>query len=112
MTGARRLRRARLGLAAILAFGALFGTTTFSSASPSKQQVEAAKARLEQLNQQLSLLVEQWDQAQIKLQQVQTSLNETRAEAEQAQAEAKRGLAPPNTPPARADEGWGRPGAT
>ena len=112
MTGARRLRRARLGLAAVLAFGALFGTATFSSASPSKQQVEAAKARLEQLNQQLSLLVEQWDQAQIKLQQVQTRLDETRAEAEQAQAEAKRALAALNADAARAYEGFGSQVAT
>jgi cell wall-associated NlpC family hydrolase len=107
MTGARRLRRARLGLAAILAFGALFGTTSISSASPSKQQVEAAKNHLEQLNQQLSLLVEQWDQAQIKLQQVQVRLDETRAEAEQAQAEAHRAIAALNSGAARAYEGFG-----
>jgi cell wall-associated NlpC family hydrolase len=53
------------------------------------------------------VLVEQWDQAQIRLQQVQARLVQTRADAAQAKAQAAKAIAALNSDAARAYEGFG-----
>ena len=107
MTRPRRFLAARVTIAALMMLGASLGATTFSSASPSRQQVEAAKAKLDSLNQQLSLLVEQYDQAQIRLQEVEGRLAEAKAAADRAQATADRAVADLNANAARAYQGFG-----
>jgi cell wall-associated NlpC family hydrolase len=106
MTGTRRLVAARLMLA-LITFGSTLGLSSLSSASPTKQQVEAAKAQLDSLNQRLSLLVEQWNQAQIRLHEVQDRLVQTKADAARAQADADRALAELNQNASRAYQGFG-----
>jgi cell wall-associated NlpC family hydrolase len=79
---------ARLAVAALITITATIGVSTVSSAAPSKQDVQAAQARVNQLNQQMSLLVEQYDQEQTRLQEIQGKLAGARAAAQQAQATA------------------------
>ena len=107
MTRPRRFLAARVTIAALMTLGASLGSTTLSSAAPSKQQVEAAKTKLDTLNRQLSLLVEQYDQAQIRLHQVEGRLADTKAAADHAQATADRALADLNDNASRAYQGFG-----
>ena len=107
MTRPRRFLAARVTVAALMTLGACLGSTTLSSAAPSKQQVEAAKVKLESLNRQLSLLVEQYDQAQIRLQEVEGRLADTKAAADRAQATADRAVADLNDNASRAYQGFG-----
>ena len=112
MTGKRRHVAARLAMAVLIASSAIIGAATISSAAPSREEVEQAEARLDQLNQELSLLVERYNQAQIQLQEVQGRLGDVRAQAEQAQAEADRAVASLNASAARAYTGVGSQIAT
>lgn len=107
MTRPRRFLAARVTIAALMTLGASLGSTTLSSAAPSKQQVEAAKAKLDTLNRQLSLLVEQYNQAQIRLHEVEGRLADTKAAADRAQATADRAVADLNDNAARAYQGFG-----
>jgi peptidoglycan DL-endopeptidase CwlO len=107
MTRPRRFLAARVTIAALMTLGASLGLTNISSAAPSKQQVEAAKAQLDTLNRHLSLLVEQYDQAQIRLQDVEGRLAEAKAAADRAQATAARALSALNDNAARAYQGFG-----
>ncbi|MGZ4136538.1 MAG: hypothetical protein ACXVPX_03115 [Actinomycetota bacterium] len=83
MTRRNRLA-ARLAVAALITITATVGVSSVSSAAPSKQDVQAAQARVDQLNQQMSLLVEQYDQEQTRLQEIQGKLAGARAAAQQA----------------------------
>jgi peptidoglycan DL-endopeptidase CwlO len=112
MTGRRRHVAARLAMAVLIASSAIIGAATISSAAPSREEVERAKARLDQLNQELSLLVERYNQAQIRLQEVQGRLADVRQQAEEAQAAADRAIASLNTSAARAYTGVGSQIAT
>jgi peptidoglycan DL-endopeptidase CwlO len=112
MTGRRRHVAARLAMAVLIASSAIIGAANLSSAAPSREEVQRAKARLDQLNQELSLLVERYNQAQIRLQEVQGRLADVRVEAERAQAEADRAIASLNTSAARAYTGVGSQIAT
>lgn len=94
-------------IAALMVLGASLGSSTLSSAAPSKAQVEAAKAKLDTLNQRLSLLVEQYDQAQIRLHEVEGQLAGAKDAADRAQAVADRALANLNDNAARAYQGFG-----
>ena len=107
MTERRTHLVARLALAVLLATSATGGATTLSSAAPSREEVERAKARLDSLNQELSLMVEQYNQAQIRLQEVQARLGDVRAEAQTAQATADRATTRLNSSAARAYQGMG-----
>jgi len=87
----RRGRIVRLGVAAVFAFSAILGLTATSHAAPSKAQVDAAKAKLADLQQRISQLVEQYDQAQIAYQETQTQLANVRkakADADKAARDA------------------------
>jgi cell wall-associated NlpC family hydrolase len=91
MTRKTRLA-ARLAVAALMTVTATIGVSSLSSAAPSKQDVDAAEARIEQLNQHMSLLVEQYDQEQTRLQSIQSRLADARATAQHAQATADRAV--------------------
>jgi peptidoglycan DL-endopeptidase CwlO len=106
MTRAARRLAARLFAVAILVFASL-GSLTLSAAAPSQEDVRRAKDRLDALNRDLSLLVERYNQAQIRLNDVQVRLSDVRLEAERAQAEADRAIGSLNRSAARAFTGFG-----
>ena len=83
---------ARLAVAALMTITATLGVSSLSSAAPSKQDVQAAQARIDALNQHLSLLVEQYDQEHARLLEIQSHLADARAAAQQAQATARRAV--------------------
>lgn len=85
----RGWRFARGVTAVSFVLGTLVAATALSSAAPSRQDVEAAKAKLDALNQQISVLVEQYNREQIELQQIRDQLETFRAEAKAAQDEAR-----------------------
>ena len=91
MTRRTRLA-ARLAVAALVTITATIGVSSLSSAAPSKQDVQAAEERIAQLNQHMSLLVEQYDQEQARLADIRSKLDDARAAAQQAQATADRAL--------------------
>ena len=99
-------------MAVLIASSAIIGAANLSSAAPSREEVQQAKARLETLNRELSLLVERYNQAQIRLQEVQGRLGDVRLEAERAQAEADQAVASLNRSAARAYTGVGSQIAT
>jgi peptidoglycan DL-endopeptidase CwlO len=88
MTG-RRGRIARLSVAAVFALSTFLGGVATSHAAPSKGQVEAAEAQLAALQQKISQLVEQYDQARIAYQQTQQRLSDVRKTKAEADAQAK-----------------------
>jgi cell wall-associated NlpC family hydrolase len=83
---------ARLAVAALVTITATIGVSTLSSAAPSRQDVQTAQARIGQLNQNMSLLVEQYDQEQAHLQDIEQRLAEARADVQHAQTTADRAL--------------------
>ena len=107
MTGRRTHHVARLAMAVLVAVSATVGATTLSSAAPSREDVQRAKARLDGLNQELSLLVEEFNQARLRLQAVQTRLVDVREQANRAQAAAEGAEAHLNASAARAYQGVG-----
>ncbi len=107
MRGTHRRLGARPLAAALIVLSATFGFTSLASAAPTREEVERAKARLDALNRELSLLVEEYNQAQIRLQQVQERLAEVRAGAERARTQADRAIARLNASAARAYRGVG-----
>jgi cell wall-associated NlpC family hydrolase len=89
---------------------ALFASVTFatlSPAAPSQRDVQAAKAKLDALNSRLEILVEQYDQEQVKLQTITSQLEQMRSEAAQAGAAAKQAVTDLNNRAARAYQGVG-----
>jgi cell wall-associated NlpC family hydrolase len=102
-----RGRIARGALALLLALSASVLTANVSLASPSKKDVEAAKAKLAALNDRLSLLDEQFNQEQIKLGEIQARLADARKAAAAAQAVADEATADLNARAARAYQGVG-----
>jgi peptidoglycan DL-endopeptidase CwlO len=107
MTGRRTHLVARLSIAVLLATSATVGATRLSSAAPSREEVEQAEARLDSLNRELSLMVEQYNQARLRLQEVQARLTDVRAQAQTAQATADRATTRLNSNAARAYQGVG-----
>ncbi len=97
--------RGAIALSVVLS--ASFLPAGLSSASPSRQDVEAAKAKLDALHQHLGILVEQYDQEKVKLEAIQSHLAQTRAQAASAKAIAAAAVAQLNTRAARAYQGIG-----
>lgn len=85
--------RGRLMGAVLLAVSLAVGSSTVSSARPTRQDLAAAKARLLALNQHLSQLVEQYDAAQLAFHTVENQLTDARSRAQHARAEAERARA-------------------
>jgi len=97
----------RGAIALSLALSASVTAATFSSAAPSKKDVEAAQAKLDALNQHLSLVDEQYNQERIKLQEIQARLAQVREQMAKAQATAERATADLNARAASAYQGIG-----
>ena len=107
MTTTRAHLVTRLSIAVLLVASATIGAATLSSAAPSREEVEQARARLDSLNRELDLMVEQYNQARLKLQEVQARLADVRAQAQRAQATADRAISNLNANAARAYRGVG-----
>jgi cell wall-associated NlpC family hydrolase len=80
----------RLVVAAMLALPTIAISVSASSAAPSKAQVEAAKAKLDDLNRQLDQLIEQYNQAQVRLQLTESKLLDAKQAKQAADAIAAR----------------------
>jgi len=106
-TRARSTLAVRIGVAALVVFSASFAIAPLSSAAPSRQDVERAKAELDRLNEHVSLLVEQYNQAHLQLEQVQARLADAKAAADRAQAAADRATASLNRNASIAYQGMG-----
>lgn len=102
---ARKLA-ARL-LAVLMIVSASLGAVTLSSAAPSQEDVRRAKARLDALNREVELLVEQFNQARIRLNEVETRLAGVRRDADRARIEAERAVGSLNRSAARAYADFG-----
>jgi peptidoglycan DL-endopeptidase CwlO len=88
MTGTRK-RLVRTAIAALFALPFFALSTAPSSAGTTTQaDVAAAQAKLNDLNHQLEVVVEQYNAARIHLDQMKTKLAGAKAEMDQAQAEA------------------------
>ena len=85
MTGRHRILRLAAALAFVLPV--ILASVGISSAHPTKSQVDAAKAKLELLNGNLGLLIEQYDQAKLKLQETQSQLDAMRQAKVEADAQ-------------------------
>lgn len=90
--GRRRRTLVRLAVAAFLTLPMIPGAVAVSSAAPSKAEVEAAKARLEELNRSLDLLIEQYNQTKLALQEAQASMRAAERDRRQARAAADRAI--------------------
>ena len=106
MIGARRQKAKRLGAVSLIMVLASIGATSLSSASPGKQDVADAKQRLDSLNGELSVVVEQFNLARIRLVQAEQHLEETREEATRARARADDALAELNDRAGRVYQGF------
>lgn len=84
-TRARRAARWALAVLLLLSSGV---SAIPTAAAPSAAEVAAAKKRLEELNQQLILYAEQYNQARIALKKVQQRLVDTRLARKEAVSEA------------------------
>jgi cell wall-associated NlpC family hydrolase len=107
MTTTRAHFVTRLSIAVLLVASATIGAATLSSAAPSREEVEQARARLDSLNRELDLMVEQYNQARLRLQEVQARLADVRGQAQRAQATADRAISSLNANAARAYRGVG-----
>jgi len=107
MTTTRAHLLTRLFIAVLLVASATIGAATLSSAAPSREEVEQARARLDSLNRELGLMVEQYNQARLRLQEVQARLADVRTQAQRAQATADRAISSLNANAARAYRGVG-----
>lgn len=102
MTRSGRRLAARLSAAVLIIVSASLGSLSLSAAAPSQEDVRRARARLDHLNRELSLLVEEYNQARIRLAEVQSRLDDVRREAERAGAEADEAIESLNRSAARA----------
>jgi cell wall-associated NlpC family hydrolase len=94
-------------LALLIMLCASVTSASLSSAAPSQEDVRAAKEKLDALNQRLGILVEQYNQEQVKLQEIESRLAATRAEAAKAQETALAAMVDLNERAARAYQGVG-----
>jgi len=83
----------RLLTAALLIASLTVGASTVAFARATQHELDAAKAKYNALNDRLSLLDEQYNQARIQLDKVTKELTDARAAAERAQAAADRARA-------------------
>jgi peptidoglycan hydrolase CwlO-like protein len=83
--GSGRKRVARLAVVATLVFPLLLGSFALSSsAAPSKQEVEAARARLDELNREMEAIVERYNTARERLRAAEDALSDARSARDRA----------------------------
>jgi peptidoglycan DL-endopeptidase CwlO len=102
-----RGRLARGALALLIILSASVASASLSSAAPSQEDVQSAKEKLDALNQRLGIMVEQYDQENVKLQEIESRLAATRAEAARAHAAALAAMGDLNERATRAYQGVG-----
>jgi cell wall-associated NlpC family hydrolase len=91
-TTTRSTLAVRFAIAALVVVSTSVLLPPLSSAAPSRQDVERAKAELDRLNAHVSLLVEEYNQAHLRLEAVQGRLDDARTAAQRAQTEADRAV--------------------
>lgn len=106
MTGSRKIAL-RLIVAALFVVPTIALSAFESSAAPSKQEVAAAKAKLDDLNRRLDLLIEQYDQAKVRLGQTQARLDDAQHAKQVAEATASRATSELSTRAVAAYTGMG-----
>jgi cell wall-associated NlpC family hydrolase len=106
MTGAWRQKAMRVGALSLITVLLSVGGSSLSSASPSKQDVADAKERLDSLNDQLSVLVEEFNLARIRLAEAEQRLEQTRDQATRARARADQAIADLNERTGRVYQGF------
>ncbi|MEX0832911.1 MAG: NlpC/P60 family protein [Actinomycetota bacterium] len=79
-----RISRAGRALGATMLIVALSNLSVPSSAEPSRAQLDQARAQLHGMNANLSLLVEQYNQAKVKLAEAQQHLEQAQTEVDDA----------------------------
>ena len=87
MTGARQRLPWRIG-ATIFALAVVLGSVSVSTAAPSKEDVDAAKAGVAELEHRLEIAIEQYNDANVRLDQAHVRLAETRKVLAQSEREA------------------------
>jgi len=91
-TTTRSTLAVRFAIAALVVVSTSVLAPPLSSAAPSRQDVERAKAELDRMNARVSLLVEEYNQAHMRLEAVQARLADARTAAQRAQTEADRAV--------------------
>jgi peptidoglycan DL-endopeptidase CwlO len=87
MTGTTK-RIGRLIAAVVFVLPVILGSlATSSSATPSKADVEAARAKAEEIGSRLEVVIEQYNEARVQLQAIHDKLDAARAAKEDADAE-------------------------
>jgi cell wall-associated NlpC family hydrolase len=82
-------RLARLTVAVIFVVPTIVGSlASTSSAAPTKAEVDAAKAKLQDVSEKLEVVIEQYNEAKVRLGAIQDKLDAALADKEQAEAEA------------------------
>jgi len=89
MTGTTK-RLARLTVAVVFVVPTLLlgSLVTSSSAAPSKAEVDAAKAKLQDVSEKLEVVIEQYNEAKVRLGGIQDKLDAALADKQEAEAEA------------------------
>src|SRR5215218_6158219 len=87
----RLARDLRAGMAAALAVLVL-AVTPVSSANPTREDIDDAKAQLAEMDLRLGLLVEEYDQTQVEFDAAQNHLGELRGAMDRAQAARQRAM--------------------
>ena len=89
MTGTTK-RLARLTVAVVFVVPTLLlgSLVTSSSAAPTKAEVDAAKARLQEVSAKLEVVIEQYNEAKVHLGDIQDKLDAALADKQEAEAEA------------------------
>ena len=89
MTGTTK-RLARLTVAVVFVVPTLLlgSLVTSSSAAPTKAEVDAAKAHLQEVSEKLEVVIEQYNEAKVRLGDIQDKLDAALADKQEAEAEA------------------------
>jgi peptidoglycan DL-endopeptidase CwlO len=85
----------RLVVAVVFVVPVIVGSlvTTSTAATPTKADVEAAKAKAQEIGTQLEVVIEQYNEARVQLNEIQQKLDAMRAEKAQADAELRQATA-------------------
>jgi cell wall-associated NlpC family hydrolase len=85
----------RLVVAVVFVVPVIVGSlvTTSTAATPTKANVEAAKAKAQEIGTQLEVVIEQYNEARVQLNEIQQKLDAMRAEKAQADAELRQATA-------------------
>jgi cell wall-associated NlpC family hydrolase len=88
-------RFSRLAVAVVFVVPVIVGSlaTTSTAAAPTKADVEAAKAKAQEIGTRLEVVIERYNEARVQLNEIQQKLDAMRAEKAQADAELRQATA-------------------